>query len=149
MTTYESDIKAISSSEEVVFNILSDLSNFQNLQDLNAEDQEKISGMLNDVQFDADSCSFSVQGIGRIGFRIIEREPFKTIKLQSENSPIAVHAWIQLKQVAENDTRMKLTLKADLPMMIKMMADKKLKEGINLVADGLAQALTNQTARQK
>jgi len=37
---------------------------------------------------------------------------------------------------------MKLTLKSDLPVMIKMMIDKKLKEGINLIADVLAKALS-------
>jgi len=36
---------------------------------------------------------------------------------------------------------MKLTVKADLPAMIKMMVDKKLKEGVNMVADLLAKGL--------
>jgi len=34
-----------------------------------------------------------------------------------------------------------LVLNAELPMMIKMMVDKKIKEGINMVADILAKAL--------
>ena len=83
-----------------------------------------------------------MEGYGRVGFRIIEREPFKTIKLESENSPIHINVWIQLKQVAENDTKMKLTLSAELPAMIKMMLDSKLKSGINSVADVLAKALS-------
>jgi hypothetical protein len=136
MTTYESDIKTISSSEEVVFGILSDLNNIQKLKDNPA-----LADKAKDIQFDTDSCSFAVEGFGKIGFRIIEREPFKTIKLVTENAPVQVNVWIQLKQVSENDTRMKLTLKADLPAMIKMMVDKKIKEGINMVADMLAQAL--------
>ena len=53
-----------------------------------------------------------------------------------------VNAWIQLKQVAENDTKLKLTMKAEIPAMIKMMVDKKLKEGINTIADALAKALS-------
>lgn len=51
-----------------------------------------------------------------------------------------VNAWIQLKQVAENDTKLKLTMKAEIPAMIKMMVDKKLQEG-NAMADILAKAL--------
>lgn len=136
MTTYESDIKTISSNEEMVFGVLSDLTNLQKLAE-NPALTEKVK----DLQFDADSCSFTVDGLGKIGFRIIEREPFKTIKFESEQSPIMVNMWIQLKQVDENDTRMKLTLKADLPSMIKMMVDKKLKEGVNAIADALANAL--------
>ena len=147
MTTYESDVKTISSSGEVVFNQLSKLSNFSNLQNMNAEAQAKLNEMLKDVEFDDDSCRFSVEGIGKVGFRITEREPFKTIKLEAENSPIAVNGWIQLVQVDENDTRMKLTLKADMPMMIKMMADSKLKKGINMIADALVQFLSMKTAQ--
>ena len=94
------------------------------------------------MQYDTDSCSFGVEGYGRVGFRIIEREAFKTIKLESENSPIHINVWIQLKQVAENDTKLKLTMSAELPAMIKMMLDSKLKSGINSVADVLAKALS-------
>jgi len=147
MTTYESDIKTISSSGEVVFNILSNLSNFNNLQNLNADAQEKLNQMLKDVEFDEDSCRFTVEGVGRVGFRIIEREPFKTIKLETENSPVAVNGWIQLVQVSETDTRMKLTLKAEIPTMIKVMVDSKLKKGINTIADTLVQYLTYQIGK--
>ena len=137
MTTYESDIKTISSSEEMVFGILSDLNNLSRLKEI-----PSVNDKIKDLQFDTDHCSFGVEGMGRVGFKIIEREPFNTIKLESEQSPVHVNVWIQLKQVEENDTRMKLTLKADLPAMIKMMVDKKLKEGINAIADVLAKALS-------
>ena len=131
----------------MVFFILSNLSNFNNLQNLNADAQEKLNQMLKDVEFDENSCRFTVDGVGRVGFRIIEREPFKTIKLEAENSPVAVNGWIQLVQVSETDTRMKLTLKADIPTMIKVMVDSKLKKGINTIADTLVQYLTYQIGK--
>jgi len=137
MTTYESDIKTISSNEEVVFGILSDLNNLKQIQE-----KAPITDKVKDIRFDTDSCSFVVAPIGKVGFRIIDREPFKTIKLESEHAPFQVYIWIQLKPLNENETQMKLTLKAELPMMIKMMVDKKLKEGINMVADLLAKALS-------
>ncbi len=137
MTTYESEIKTISSSEEMVFGILSDLKNLEKIaQNPSLKDKVK------NLEFDTDSCSFSVEGFGTVGFRIIEREPFKTIKLESEHSPMHVNVWIQLKQIAENDTKLKLTMKAEIPAMIKMMVDKKLQEGINAMADMLAKALS-------
>jgi carbon monoxide dehydrogenase subunit G len=136
MTKYESDIKTISSSEEVVFNILSDLNNLKNIEQIDAM-KDKIKSMT----FDADSIRFNVDMLGEIGFKIIEREPNKTIKLESENSPVTVTMWIQLKQIAEADTRMKLTVKADIPAMLKMMIDKKLKEGVNMMAGALADVL--------
>lgn len=143
MTTYESDIKTISSSEEVVFNQLSDLNNLKRLQELDLGANSEYADKLKDMEFDADSVFFSVDGFGKVGMRIIEREPFKTIKFQSENVPMSANVWIQLKQVAENETKMKLTLKAEIPMMIKMMVDKKLKEGINTIADVIAKGLSS------
>ena len=137
MTTYESDIKTISSNEEVVFGILSDLTNLKEIIG-----STPLTDKVKDLEFQPDSCSFAMEGFGKMGFRITDREPFKTIKLESEKAPVNLSVWIQLIQRAENDTQMKLTLKADLPTMIKMMIDKKLKEGINLIADVLAKALS-------
>lgn len=141
MTTYESDIKTISSSEEQVFNQLSDLNNLKKLQNINLGENSQYADKLKDMEFDADSVRFSVDGFGKVGMRIIEREPFSTIKFQSENVPVNANIWIQLKQVSENETKMKLTLKAEIPMMIKMMVDKKLQEGINMIADAIAKGL--------
>ncbi|MBP6610320.1 MAG: SRPBCC family protein, partial [Paludibacter sp.] len=84
-----------------------------------------------------------VDGFGKMGFRIIEREPFKTIKLESENAPVSINLWIQLKPVADDDTKMKLTLKAELPTMIKMMVGSKLQDGLNSIADLLAKSLNS------
>lgn len=140
MTTYESDIKAISSNEEVVFGILSDLKNLEKLAN-----NPSLMDKAQDLHFDSDSCSFVVEGFGKMGFRIVEREPFKTIKLVSENAPVEVIVWIQLKLVDVNNTQLKLTVKAELPMMIKMMVDKKLQEGVNSIADLLAKTLSKPT----
>jgi hypothetical protein len=139
MTTYESDIKTISSNEEVVFGILSDLNNLSGILE-----HTTLIDKVKNLQFQTDNCSFIVEGFGKMGFKIIEREPFKTIKLLSENAPVEINVWIQLIQKSENETQMKLTLKADLPVMIKMMIDKKLREGINLIADILTKLLSKQ-----
>ncbi len=141
MTTYESDIKTISKNQEVVFNLLSDLSNLQKLQDINIQGQEQVTEKLKEMEFDRDSINFNVSGFGKMGLRVIEREPLKTIKFAGENTPVAANLWIQLKETAENETHIKLTLKAEIPMMIKMMVDKKLKEGINLMADAIAKGI--------
>ena len=141
MTTYESEIKTIPQPQEVVFNTLSDLKNLQKVQNTDFEGRKKAEEYLKDIEFESDSLKFSVTGMGKVGFRIIEREPFKTIKLEAENSPISANGWIQLVSVSENETKMKLTIKADLPMMVKMMVDGKLKKGVNAIADALVEAL--------
>lgn len=136
MTTYESEIKTINKSDEEVFLKLSDLSNLNMI----AED-ETLTGKIKDLQYDTDSCSFALEGFGRVGVRIVEREPNKTIKLEVENLPVPINVWIQLKPSADAETRMKLTLKAELPAMIKMMLNSKLKDGVNAIADFLTLAL--------
>lgn len=136
MTTYESEIKTISSSGEMVFGILSDFSNLSKISD-NERVQEKLKGL----EFDSDSCYFSIEGYGRVGFRIIERTEFTTIKMELEEVPVQANCWIQLKETAENETRMKITIKAELPSIVKMMVDKKLEKGINSIANFLADAL--------
>ncbi len=143
MTTYESEIKTISQSKEMVFNILSDLSNLEKIKNTDIEGQEKAGEYFKDIEFDKDTLKFSLTGVGKVGFRITEREPFKTIKLEAENSPVAANGWIQLASTADGACKMKLTIKAELPMMIKMMVDSKLKKGVEAIADGLAKALSS------
>ncbi len=138
MTTYESDIKTISSSREVVFNILSDLNNLRKITG-NTDLNDKVK----DLEFDIDSCSFTVSGLGKVGFRVEGREPFEIISFKAEHSPVPVNVLVELTEIVENSTQMKLTLHAEIPSMIKMMVDKKLKEGMNTFADLLAKALSS------
>lgn len=133
MTEYTSSVKKIDANANEVFAVLSDLENISRVKDLIPEDKIK------DLSFTHDMVKFKVDGLGqRVGIKIVEREPDSTIKFSTENIPADVNFWIQLKQVADNDTRLKLTLRADLPMMFKMMLDSKLKTGIEQAADYLA-----------
>ena len=132
MTDFVSDIKAIPFNEDRIFSMLSDLSNLERIKDRIPED--KISGF----EFDKDTCSFSVQPVGKITFSIIEREPYKTIKFTTTNSPVPLFLWIQLKQVAENDTRMKMTVRADLNPFIKPMVSKPLQDALDKISEVIA-----------
>jgi len=136
MTKYESELKTISSSGEMVFNILSDLTNLKKIAD-NPTFAEKAK----DMQYDTDSCSFAVDGFGRVGFRIVERTPFSSIKMTSENAPVSVSVDVIIDAIAENQSTLKLILVAELPAMIKMMVGSKLQDGVNAIAELLAKAL--------
>jgi len=133
MTDFVSDIQKIPYSADRVFAKLSDLNNLEKVQSLLPE------GKIRNFTFDTDSCSFQVDSFGDISVRVVEREPNKTIKLVSEKSPMPFTFWIQLQEIATDDTRIKLTFKADIPFMFKAMVSKPLKEGINKVAEALAQ----------
>ena len=132
MTEFVSEIKKIPFSDEMVFSVLSDLSKLELLKDKLPEDKIK------DFWCTANSCSFSVDPVGKVTFDIVEREPNKTIKLKSKGLPFEVNAWIQLVSKGENDTRMKLTLRAKLNPFIKPMVNTSIKDGVDKVSDVIA-----------
>jgi carbon monoxide dehydrogenase subunit G len=93
---------------------------------------------ITDFESDMDSCRFQVNG-SAAEIRIIEREPTKNIKINSSGSvPVGITFWIQLLPVSAYETKLRLTLDADMSMMIKMLVNKKLEEGIDRLADMLA-----------
>ncbi len=132
MSKFESQIKTIPTNIENAFAKLSDLSNLEQVKDKIPQDK------LKDVEFDADSFRFTVDPVGKIGLRIIEKDAPKTIKFKSELAPIDFFVWIQLKETAENETKAKLTLEADLNPFIKGMVAKPLQEAIDKLADLIA-----------
>lgn len=131
MTEYTSDIQQIPYSAERVFSKLSDLNNLESVKPL-------LEGKVKDFTFNTDSCQFKVDPVGTVGIQIVEREPFTTVKLASVKSPIEFQGWIQLKEIAPDDTRLKLTFRADIPFFLKSMISSKLEEGINTIASMLA-----------
>jgi len=130
MTTFESTVKKIESPQERIYSFLSDFDHFGEVIP-----KDKISNW----QSNGDSCRFTVDPLGEVGLRIVEKEPSKTIKFTAEGKvPFNFFLWIQLKEVAENDTRMKLTIHADMNPMVKMMASKPVKKFLEALAEGIA-----------
>lgn len=132
MTEYISEVKTIESNDDQVFAVLSDLRKLDLFKDKLPQDKFK------DFTYDQDSCSVNVNPIGKVKFVIVEREPNSTIKFEAQQIPFKLNLWIQLKQVAENDTKMKLTVKADLNPFLKPMVSKPLQEGLDRMATLLA-----------
>jgi carbon monoxide dehydrogenase subunit G len=142
MTRYVSDIKIIQNNQEIVYNYLS---NFENLSKyVNEGLLEKMTEQvpqlkISNFESDSDSCRFEIGGMGQAEIRIIEREAPKNIKISSTGSmPVEIVFWIQLLPVGPYETKLRLTLNAEMSMMIKMMVNSKLEEGINRLADMLA-----------
>lgn len=131
MTTFESDIKKSTYSSETIFNFLAD---FDHFGDLIPKDK------ITNWQSNGDSCRFTIDPVGEVGLRIVEKEEFKTIKYTAEGkTPFNFFLWIQLKEVAVDDTRIKLTIKADMNPMIKMVASKPINKFLEVLSDAIAQ----------
>lgn len=131
METYESNVVHIAASTQQVFD---KLSNLENLQPLLTNLPPQATEKVKDIAVTADTCRFTVENFGQMGFKIIDREPCKTIKFSGDETPIEVFLWIQLVEKETNHTKMKVTLKADVPFMLKMMVGDKLKDGVNQIA---------------
>ena len=142
LNKYTSNTKVVPHNEQLVYNYLS---NFNNLSGyLNSGLIEKVTEKIPQIKIsefssNQDSCKFNITGLGLAEIRIVNREPFKTIKVESSGGlPLSFTFWIQLMPVDRFQTKMRLTLHAEMSMMIKMMAGEKLEEGIDKLADTLA-----------
>ncbi len=140
---YVSEIKEVNHNQLVVYNYLS---NFENLSKymndgLLSKINEQVPQIkISDFESDEDSCRMNITGMGVAEIRVVEREPSKTIKVASSGKlPIGITFWIQLLPVSPYQTKMRLTLHADMSAMIKMMINKKLEDGINQLAETLTQ----------
>ena len=133
MSKFESSIKQINYPVEAVYRNISDLTNLERVRDRVPEDK------LKDFQFDNDSVQVSVDPVGVIKLRIIEREENKCVKFEAEQSPLPFNLWIQVLPVTAETSKMKVTVKADIPFMLKGMVAGPLQDGVEKIADALAQ----------
>ena len=133
MTKFESSIKQIPYPVENVYRNISDLSNLERVRDRIPEDK------LQEFVFDSDSVQVSVAPVGTIKLRIIERDENKCVKFETEQSPLPFNLWIQVLPVDEANSKMKVTVKADIPFMLKGMVSGPLQDGVEKIVDALSQ----------
>ena len=131
---YESKITSAPCSAAQIYRVLSNLENLERVREFIPQDK------VQEMEISADRVRMKVDGLAqKITIAIVDRIENDTVKFGAEGIPMDANFWIQLKEVSPTDTRIKLTVKADIPFMFKMMVDKKLKEGLDQAADMLAQ----------
>lgn len=131
---YESKITSASCSASQVFRVLSNMRNLERVRDLIPKDK------IQEMEIGDDYVRIKVDGLGqKLKIKIVDTIENDTVKFGMEGIPMEANFWIQMKEVTPVDTRLKLTLKADIPMMFKLMIGKKLQEGMDQAADMLAQ----------
>lgn len=112
-----------------LFEFISNLQNFEQM--LPPEAKEKVT-------FSEDSITIQAMGSMSITLSILEKEPNKTLKIGTQGNEM-IRLWIQLKQVAPYDTRIRVTLKANIPLIARPMIKK---DQLQQVVDNLAIALS-------
>ena len=89
----------------------------------------------------ASTCHFTVDKVGDVGLRIVDREPNKMVKYTADGETrFNFYLWVQIKEVAPYESRIKVTLKADLNPMIKIMVGKHLQKFVDSLAEGISKS---------
>ncbi|MDR1887296.1 MAG: SRPBCC family protein [Prevotellaceae bacterium] len=135
MDEFISDVVKINRSAEQIYGLVADMSFFsQAVPDAQIKDVE-------DFQCTQDTCSFKVRGM-ELGIRIIDREPYKTVKYTGYKSvPFDFLIWLQLKEIAPDDTRIRIVFRAKLNLMMKTMFKGKIKKGLDKIVHQLSVSL--------
>jgi carbon monoxide dehydrogenase subunit G len=126
MLKIESKIGQIPQKDEKIYNFLSDFNHFNHFIP---------ADKVKNWEATTDTCKFKLEGLGDIGFKIVEKEPFKLIKVAAFDSKFDFTLWIQLKAIAEDDTRIKISLDAALNPFIQAFAKKPLQDFLNMLVD--------------
>jgi carbon monoxide dehydrogenase subunit G len=130
MMKVESKVGKILRPDNEIYAILCD---FRKIESLVPKDQVKNFTATEDV------CSFEVEKAGTMEIKIINREPFALIKYTGGGSiPLQFFFWVQLKEAAPGDTRIKLTLKAEIPQMMQFMVKGKIEKALNDLIDKIS-----------
>ena len=130
---FESSVKMVPYSQEAVYRNISDLRNLDKVRDRVPEDK------VNDFAYDEDTVTLNVPPVGDLKLRVVEREEPKCVKFETVQSPVPFNVWVQVLPVDENNAKMKVTVKAELNPFIKSMVEKPLQDGVEKIADALAQ----------
>ena len=127
MAKIESRIGTINTNESKIFDFVSDFTNFKNVIP---------ADQVSDFEASKDECSFQLPGMGKAGMKIIEREPFKLVKIEStEKTPLKFQLWIQLKSVSNEETRVKVTIDPEINQLMASMVKGPLKKFVDQMVD--------------
>lgn len=124
MTRIESDVQSVSKSPQSIYSFLSDFNNFKDIM------HEQVV----DFESDTDQCKFKIKGMASLGMKIIERIENEQIKIASTDEapfPFELHCLIHPKN--EHESNVQLYMDAQMNPFMKMMAEKPLKNFLNLL----------------
>ena len=131
---YESKITSAPCSAQQIYRVLSNMQNLERVKDMIPKDK------IQEMEIEPDRVRLKVDGLAqKITIAIVDRIENDTVKFGAEGIPMDANFWIQMKEVSPTDTRLKLTVKADIPFMFKFMIEKKLQTGLDQAAEMLAQ----------
>ena len=128
MTRIESDKTLINKSQSEIFLFLSDFNNYKLLMPEQVVDWKATS----------DNCSFTIKGMASLGMKIKEKKPNTEIIIEKYGKApfnFELHCIILSSIEDPNQSYLQLFFDADLNPFLKMMAEKPLKNFLNLLVN--------------
>ena len=158
MTKDERQIYTVNATQQHAYERMANLKNFEALRQIMEQPEfverlmanvpaehagkvtpekiEEVRRQFENVVFSEDAVSFDSK-LGLITLAITEREEPKLVKLQGVGTPIDVTLWVQLLPLGAYQSKMKVTIGADVNFFIRKMVEKYLKQA----PDGIASFL--------
>lgn len=127
LSYYESRPGKLSCSADKAYSFITDMRNFKRFAG---------EGKITDWQAEMDSCSFAVAMIGRVNFRIKEKDEGRRVVYEGDAlSKNDFMIEVNLSNLQEGNAEAKLNLSADLNPVMKMMADKPVRQFMEMIMD--------------
>ena len=136
MEQIHSNEKEIAAPQRVVFDVLSNVDNLTRLKERIPEDK------LEDVVIGEDSISYK-SPMGLVTLKLAEKEPNKTIKYTTVQSPLPFDMWVQLLPVTGSQCKMRITVGLNMNSFMMAMVRKPLTDAVEKIAGLLAQVPYN------
>jgi|SRR6185436_8292441 len=126
MTRIESEKTLINKSPSEVFSLLGDFNNYESM----------MPEQVTDWKSTADECSFTIKGMASLGMKIISKTPESEIKIiKNGKAPFDFVLFCMIGPSGDHpgSSFLQLVFDADLNPFLKMMAEKPLKNFLNLL----------------
>ena len=137
MKRIESQVKHISYPQERVYAKVSDLNNLQILAD-NLPSQNDYNVKLKNFHCTENTAECDISPVGHISLAIVAREPFKCVKMETLQSPVSMTVWIQIVSTGDESCKIRITLDADLNLIMAKMIEKPMTQAVERLADMLS-----------
>lgn len=126
MNKFESRQGIVNYKEEVIYNFLTDIRNFDRF--IPAE-------TVKHWHATADSCSFEVPYAGKTGFSIRNKTPFSEVDYAGQGMNTEFSLKILIHKEGEDKAGIKVFMLADLNPILKMMVAKPLEQFLTKLMD--------------
>lgn len=135
MAEYKSDVATINYDINLVYSKLSHPSKLQNLL---SELPADIVKTLENISFEDDCIVINANPVGEVKLRLKEKEEPTKIVFSGEGTVVPIKIVMNFEDAGAGTTKGFAVIDIDIPVFVKPMVDKPLKEGCKKLGDLLA-----------